>query len=581
MTCKEFCYSTITFSICNTLTSKILAIIISLIKSGLYYKTFILLKTWYKETNKLEMFCFVQFVCENIILLTSLFMLILSKCLNRKNIYKFFKILTTIIIVYLFFSCFFDICIYAGIKFKEFPDLYQLDEDPIFNYTDNIFSFSLKKYINKETNKIDISLINDEIYNFTYLTKKNNQIYVSDPQYFKINFTDESKSNLMPYQKRHRFEFNIAMILQLANTFLGFLSFFLWKSIRFKHKKLIQNGVHKKYGKKIIYTGYGKSCANIDTYHDKEKEKEALREVKMNEDFIPDAEIDTCSSFLSAFMELFIIFGSLIVFIILIISKIRGVFVTNNKFLHYTFTLTYLGKGLYSYLIKFLIVTLMIDIFFLFTVELYTNHHKYINKDKVQCYGGFILFTIGLVYLFFSICGILGTLFLIIGDIDSNGNLYIKTACKDSDISCYGLFQFAPSFNIDDKKYSEIFYYIYIKKISNSDLAKNIANLIIVIIIYFCQFYITLFDKIIHFNCDCNMKRFGKCLVNNFILTDESESLLIDDIHPELDESGKYYKNFFNDTYFITSKNYDIKSGDKNGRKGEEFRKNSEEEVED
>ena len=581
MTCKEFCYSTITFSICNALTSKILAIIFSLIKSGLYYKTFMLLKTWYKETNKLEIFCFFQFVCENIILLTSLFMLILSKCLNRKYIYIFFKILTTIIIVYLFFSCFFDVCIYASIKFKEFPDLYKLDEDPIFNYTDNIFSFSLKKYINKETNKIDISLINDEIYNFTYLAKNNNQIYVPDPLYFKINFTDESKSDLMPYQKRHRFEFNITMVLQLTNTFLGFLSFFLWKNIRFKHIKLIQNGVHKKYGKKIIYIGYGESCAKIDTSHNKEKEKEALREVRMNEDFISDSDITSCFSILIAFMDLFIIFGPLIVFINLIISKIRGAFVTKNKFLHYTFTLTYLGSGLYSYLIIFLIVNLAIDIFFLISAELYTNHHKYINKHKEQCYGGFILFTVGLVYLFFSICGILGTLFLIIGDIDSNGNIYIKTACKDSDISCYGLFQFAPSFNIDDKKYSQIFYYIYIKKISNSDLAKNIANLFIIIIIYFCQFYVTLFDKIIAFNCDCSKKRFGKCLVNNYILTDESEPILIDNIHPELDDNGKYYENSLNDNYFNTSKNNDIKRADKNGRKEEEFRKNSEEEVED
>ena len=122
-----------------------------------------------------------------------------------------------------------------------------------------------------------------------------------------------------------------------------------------------------------------------------------------------------------------------------------------------------------------------------------------------------------MVYLFFSICGILGALFLIIGDIDSNGYLYIKTACIDSDITCYGLFKFAPSFNIDDKKYSKIFYYIYLKSISNSDHSKNMANLIAILLLYFSQFYVTLFDEIFDFNCDCSMKRFGKCVVNNYV----------------------------------------------------------------
>ncbi len=168
-------------------------------KSGVYSITFISLKTWYKESNKLEIYGFVHFICENIILLTSAFMLILSKCLNRKNIYIFFKVLTSIIIVYLFLRCFFDVCTYAGIKFKEFPDLYKLDEDPIFNYTDDIVSYSLEKCINKKINKIDISLINDEIYSYTYLIKKDNQIYVPNPQYFQYNFTDESKSSLLPY----------------------------------------------------------------------------------------------------------------------------------------------------------------------------------------------------------------------------------------------------------------------------------------------------------------------------------------------------------------------------------------------
>ena len=450
MACKEFCYSAITFSICNALINKILAIIISLVKSGLYFMIFMLLKTSYKETNKIEIYCFVQFICENIILLTSAFMLILSKCLNRKNVYIFFKVLTAFIILYLFLSCFFDVCIYAGIKYKEFPDLYKFDEDPIFNFTDDILSFSLEKFINKKTNKIDIYLINDEIYSYTYLIKTDSQIYVPDPQYFQIILTDESKSNLMPYQKSHIFEFNLTMILQLINTILGFLSFFLWKNIRYKHKKLIQNGVKKRYGKKIIITGYGQLFLGFTIYHDEDKEKEAVREVRMNEDFIADEDISSWFPLLSYLMKLITLYDSLIVFIKLIASKIRGIFSKENYNLHYTFTLTYLGKGLYSYLIIFLIVIFIIDLFFMSRVEILTNHHGNINNIKAQCYGGFILFTVGLVYLFISIFGILGTLFLIIGDIDSNGNLYIKSACIDSDISCYGLFLFNPSFNIDD-----------------------------------------------------------------------------------------------------------------------------------
>ena len=249
-----------------------------------------------------------------------------------------------------------------------------------------------------------------------------------DPQYFQIILTDESKSNLMPYQKSHIFEFNLTMILQLINTILGFLSFFLWKNIRYKHKKLIQNGFKKKYGKKIIITGYGQLFLGFTIYRDKDKEKEAVREVRMNEDFIADEDISSWFPFLSYLMKLITFYGSLIVFIKLIASKIRGIFSKENYNLHYAFTLTYLGKGLYSYLIIFLIVIFIIDLFFMSRVEILTNHHGNINNIKTQYYGGFILFTVGLVYLFISIFGILGTLFLIIGDIDSNGNLYIKTA---------------------------------------------------------------------------------------------------------------------------------------------------------
>ena len=194
-----------------------------------------------------------------------------------------------------------------------------------------------------------------------------------------------------------------------------------------------------------------------------------------------------------------------------------------------------------------------------------TNHHENIYKIYKQCIGGVLLFTVGLIYLFFSICGILGTLFFIAGDIDSNGNLYIKTACIDSDISCYGLFQFSPSFTFNNKNYSQIFYYIYIKKISKSDQAKNMASLITILLIYFCQFYVTLFDKILNFNFD--KARFGKCLVHESTIKkigDKPENFMIDNINVTIDNNEEYYKNYFNDSYFNTlniSKESNIKGG--------------------
>ena len=164
MTCKENCNSVITFSLCTALTNKILAIIFSIIKLGIYLTYFLFLKNWYKEIHKLDAFSIFQFAYEIIILLTSVFMIIFSKYLNRKWIYWILRIHTVIITIYLFFLCFIDICIFARIKFKEFPDLYKLSEDPIFNYTDEL-SYSMKKYINKETKEIDISKINDDIFN--------------------------------------------------------------------------------------------------------------------------------------------------------------------------------------------------------------------------------------------------------------------------------------------------------------------------------------------------------------------------------------------------------------------------------
>ena len=276
-----------------------------------------------------------------------------------------------------------------------------------------------------------------------------------------------------------------------------------------------------------------------------------FKEIRNNDNFILYSDTELCPSFLIDIMELIAFYGALIIFIILII--IRSVRKFTTKALHFPFSLTYFGKGLYLYLLIFLIVNFGIDLIFVRHIDILTNHHA--NKDQFnkQCFGGFLLFTIGLVYLFFSICGILGTLFFIAGDIDSNGNLYIKTACLDSDISCYGLFQFASSFPLDNKIYSKIFYYIYIKKISKSDQAQNMVSLIMILLIYFCQFYSILFDKILDFNFD--KARYGKCVVNDYIIKDKSELYLIDNINVHIDYREQYYKNYLNDSYFNTFKN--------------------------
>jgi len=572
---KEKFYSVISFSICGALINKILAIIFSSIRFTLYLTTFILLKTWNKETKNLESFCIFQFVYEIIILSTAILMLMFSKYLNRKWIYRFLRIHTIIIAIYLFFNCFIDMCIFAGIKYKEFPDLYSLKEDPIFNYTDTNYYY-LDKYIIKNTQKIDISLINKTIFNFTYLVKDNEQIYVPDPQYFQINFDDEIESGLKPYQKRHRSEFNVAMVLVLINIILDILSFFLWNSIRFNHKKLIQNMAIKKYGKKIVYTGYVK-IVNVCIiiwfyYHEKEKEEIALIEVRNNPNYIADADLKKCDLFLSALAELFTYFGSFISFIVIMVQEDKEDF--NTKAMNFPFTLTFFGDGLYSYLVIFLIVNFIIGGIIVGNAGMFINHHKHMYNTYIKRYGTIILFTFGVVNLFFSICGIIGSLFLIVGDIDSNGNLYIKTSCKDSDISCYGLFKFASSFPIDNRKYSKIFYYIYLKKISKSAQKKNISKLIIILLIYFCEFYVLLFGNMLDFNFD--KERYGLCQVHDYIIKDNSDICLLDDICAKIEDNEPYYKNSLNDSYFNTiSINNNIKTNDKNEHKDEQIVENN------
>ena len=562
MNIKEKFYNVITFSICRAQTNKILAIILSSIRFAIYLTTFILLKVWNKETKTLESFCIFQFVYEIIILSTAILMFIFSKYLNRKWIYRFLRIHIVIITIYLFFNFFIDVCIFAGIKYKEFPDLYSLYEDPIFNYTDDKLwssSYSLEKYIIKDTQKIDIYLINNTFYNYTHLIMRNGKIYVSDPQYFQINFNEEKKGKLKSYQKRHRSEFNIIMVLVLINIILDIVSFLLWNSIKYRHEKLIQNGVIKKYGLKIMYGAYyyGRSCK-----HDTLQEEIAKRDIQNNENLILyDESIKTQSdSCLTALFHLFAFFAGFITFIVLMALRNTGNFTT--KAVHFPFSLTFLGKGLYLYLLIFLFVSFIIDLFVLMGVKHLTNHHSYMLNYRMQCLGGVIVFTIGLVYLFFSICGILGALLFLEGEIDSNGKLYIKTACLDSDITCYGLFQFSSSFPLDNKIYSKIFYYIYIKKISKSDQSKNIASLIIILLIYFCQFYVIVFEYMIDFNFD--KEKYGVCLVNDYIIKDNSEHYLIDNINVKIEDNEEYYKNNFNDSYFNISTNNNNNNNDNN-----------------
>lgn len=500
-------------------------------------------------------------------------MLIFSKILNRKWIYRIVRFHTVIITIYLSLNFFFDVSIFAGIKYNEFPDLYSLKEDPLFNYSDKKLSdvnTSLKRYFFKDTEIFDLSLINYTIFNTTYLEYNNNQIYVPDPQYFKISFDDEIKGDLKPYQKRHRSEFNGAMILVLINICLDILSLLLWNSIRFKHKKLIQNKVIKKFGKKIVYTGYVKLVRVFKVFvayiSDKTLEEIALMEVRQNENYIPDVDINSCSLCLFPIIELFGVLGSFFAFIFLIIEEDDENF--NTRSFHFPFTLTFFGDGLYTYLITFLIVIFVIDCFFILGAEMIINHHKYMHTDyRFRVLASLYMFIGGIVNLFFSICGVIGVLFFIVGMIDSNGKLYIKTACVDSDISCYGLFQFASSFQYDtQKKYSIIFYYIYLKKSSESELKKNIAKLIVIFLIYFSHFFVFVFDNLIKFNFD--KIRFGKCMIHDLMLKEKGnkngEIDLLDYVSAKIEDNEDYYKNGLTDSYFgIFNNNNNIMKNNK------------------
>ena len=544
---KEYLHSAVTFSICSSIVNKILSLIFSLIQFGLYFLAFLLLRNSDKKIDKLEIFYLVQLSFQIFLFLTSILMIILSKCLNRIFLYRLFRFITIFIPMYLFFNLFFDICNLVSLKYLNFPDLYCLNEDPIFDYKDEILgSYSLEKYFKKNTKIIDISKINQDIFNYTYLQKSDEQIYVPDSKHFKINFTVETINATTSYQKMHLFEFNFEMIIHLINIIFDIFSYFLWKAIKYKHKKLIQKSIMKKYGRKIIYTGYTRQFLMFTISHDEYMEKEARKEVRNNDNYTTDTSVKSCTFCLSALMELIAFYGSLIVFIVLIVSRNRRSFTDNA--LYFPFVLTFLGDKLYYTLIIFLIINFGIDFLFIRCSDIFTNHHANIDNFSKQICGAIIIFSFGIAYLLISIYGIIGTLFMIVGSIDSNGDLYFKTCCKDSDISCYNLFKFASSFPLDNKKYSKIFYYINIKSISKSEQTGDLIRLFAMLLIYFCQFYASLFCKIFMFNF--KRDKFGLCEVNNYIELNETTELCIDYLDVEIDDSEKFYLNKINDDYF-------------------------------
>ena len=552
MNWKEFIYTAITFGFCNSFINKIIAIAFSLIKLGLYLRIYFYLKNWNKETEDLKSLLIFQLCFEGFIIINSSLMIIFSKYLNRKHLYRIFRAFTIIIVLFLFFNILIDICSYAHIKYLQFPDLFRLNEDPIFNYTEDTY-YSLNNFLIKNTKKINISLLNKDIFEYTYLTKDNSgeKIKVSDTTNFKIIFDRVNKyENIMPYQERHTLELNFPMKLEMTIIIIDILSYFLWNNIKIRHEKLIQNKGGKIYGKKIVYVGY--YTGFMECNHDEQMEKIALEEIKRNPNYISDGEIGSCfSSLLEQIKILISSFGSLVTFIVLIVQRNKRNFKDNA--LHFPFSITLFGGDLYLYLLIFLCVNSGLDLFIIQRIELCSNHHKFINDKSKQKCGAIFLSTFGLVYLFFSLCGILGSLFFIIGEIYSNGNLYIKTSCIDSDITCYDLFDFSSNFPLDTKKYNQIFYYIYLKKISKKDEIKNLAISILILLIYFIQFYEIFFDIILLFNCDCSSVRFGKCQVHDFIVNDKGGNtniIQLNEISVIINKDKQYYLNNINDSYF-------------------------------
>ena len=117
-------------------------------------------------------------------------MTIITKSLSIIWIYRVFRFFIFIITMYLFFSPIIDICLFTSIKFIEYPNLYCFKEDHLFKYMDEQLNKSFDKY-NYMIKNIDINKIDKYIFEYACLELKDNKIYVSEPQYFKINFTDE------------------------------------------------------------------------------------------------------------------------------------------------------------------------------------------------------------------------------------------------------------------------------------------------------------------------------------------------------------------------------------------------------
>ena len=109
------------------------------------------------------------------------------------------------------------------------------------------------------------------------------------------------------------------MKLRLANIILDIFSIFLWNSIKYKHEKLIQNSVYKKYGRKILYAGYGTRILVFTISHDEVKEEAAIKEISNNDDLILSSDIG--SRCLAYIIDKIGFYGALIVFIVLIVFK--------------------------------------------------------------------------------------------------------------------------------------------------------------------------------------------------------------------------------------------------------------------
>jgi len=52
------------------------------------------------------------------------------------------------------------------------------------------------------------------------------------------------------------------------------------------------------------------------------------------------------------------------------------------------------------------------------------------------------------------------------------------------------------------------------------------------------------------YNFNCDMVRYEKCEIHDYIINDDSKLYLIDDISVNIDNNENYYKNEISDSYF-------------------------------